>query len=146
MIISTGYIIGKDKNIVIDWISRAHTGQIFVQLSDPEAVDKVITNWDPETLGHSTVYRSRKPYRRYGVLKGIPLNLSDDEIKDYLKGLGFIDTRESNTTTTQTYSCCQGQVPVRIGLETSHQRQRSHPTFYYKSWTTVSFTQSFPML
>ena len=85
-------IIGKDKNIVIDRISRAHTGQIFVQLSDPEAVDKVITNWDPKTFGHSTVYRSKKPQRRYGVLKGIPLNLSDDEIKDDLTDLGFIDT------------------------------------------------------
>lgn len=85
-------VVGKDKKIIIDRISRSRMGPIFVQLSDPQAVEQVITNWNPHNFGGSTANKSVTPQRTYGVLKGVPLTISDDEIRDNLNHLGYANT------------------------------------------------------
>ena len=77
--------IGKIcSSAIVDTISRSHptNPKIFVQLRTEESVDMVLSHWDSQTFGGSCVRKpQRKPRLCTGVAKGVPLDISDDELQ-----------------------------------------------------------------
>ena len=82
-------IVGNQHKVVIDRISRSRNGKIFVQLGDQKDVEQVIKNWNQENFGGSTISKSEKPQRKLGVLKGVPLYMTDEDIQAELQNSGY---------------------------------------------------------
>lgn len=85
-------IVGNQHKVVIDRISRSKDGKIFVQLSDTKDVERVTKDWNPENFGGSSATKSERPQRKLGVLKGVPLDMSIEDIKTELNNLNYADT------------------------------------------------------
>lgn len=84
-------VIGNQHRVVIDRISRSRNGNIFVQLADSKNVDQVISSWNENNFGGSSITKSEQPQLRLGVLKGVPLYMEDIDIQTDLRNTGFRD-------------------------------------------------------
>ena len=79
--------IGRNiDRVIIDRITRYshNTEKISVQLATEEMRDHVINNWRPDTMfGSSTVRKASKNQNsNIGVAKGVPLDMTDEELND----------------------------------------------------------------
>lgn len=90
-------LVGKSsKGVTIERINRYSTNtykKFSVQLSTIAMVDSVIKNWPPTNFGQSTI-RKTKSYiastsSTTGVMKGVPLNISEKDISEDLTDNGF---------------------------------------------------------
>lgn len=85
-------VVGKAHKVIIDRISRSRNGKIFVQLSDTDKVAEVVNAWDINNFGGSTTSQSQPPQKKFGILKGVPFDILDEEIKTTLTNAGYNNT------------------------------------------------------
>ena len=85
-------IVGKDKKVTIDRISRSSYGCIIVQVGETSMVDIIIRDWKSENFGHSKVRKTIEPTKKNGVLKGVPTDIEEEDIKRELKEQGYNET------------------------------------------------------
>lgn len=72
--------------LIIDSISKYHFNstnpRLMIQLSSKETVEKVVTDWRPDSFGGTTVRATIKPSSNtlHGMVKGVPLDITDHDI------------------------------------------------------------------
>ena len=73
------------KPVQIDIINRykpkSDDPKYIVQLTDTSLVDTIITRWESTLLGGSSVRKPIKPNHNTAVLKGVPTELSENELQ-----------------------------------------------------------------
>lgn len=82
-------MLGKmDSSVIIDRIMRygAHNPKIMCQLANSNMVEALISNWDNSILGGCCCRRPQsspvESTTSYGIAKGVPLDLSDQDMQD----------------------------------------------------------------
>ena len=90
---------GIDSDITIEKISRSSNNcfkRFCVQLSDERMVDSALTKWSSNLFGKSTarkvMQQSGTSHNSIGVVKGVPLYISDDQLCTDLEDGGFGQT------------------------------------------------------
>jgi hypothetical protein len=70
--------------IIIDLINRCKfqgpSPKYIIQLADTDTAKKIIDQWDSSLFGGSSARATIKPDAHVGVLKGVPIHLTDDVI------------------------------------------------------------------
>ena len=87
-------IVRKELNtkfgpLMIDIVNRykfhSATPKFIVQFADASVIPSIIDRWDSTLFGNSSVRRTIKPCNNIGMIRGVPLDLSEDAIYNDIK-------------------------------------------------------------
>jgi viroplasmin and RNaseH domain-containing protein len=70
--------------VEIDFVNRykfsSKSPKMIIQFTDESKIETILTNWNSGMLGGSSVRRTQKPQQHVAFIKGVPLELSDEQI------------------------------------------------------------------
>lgn len=80
--------------VMIDLVNRYKPNgpnpRLIIQLAKESVVENVLSQWDSSLFGGSTARKTIKPNTFIGMIKGVPLDIPDDDIKSSLEGTSDI--------------------------------------------------------